>query len=211
MANVKGAMIQLVSNHVMNPPSKQQLRTALRRTRRQLTVDEQALSAEQLMIQLSKQFAFSKADTMAVYLSADGELDLGPTIQWLWQQGVSLVLPIVQGKDRPLLFARYSPNEPLHCNGFGIAEPLQKDYVAVQQVTHVLMPLVGFDRRGYRLGMGGGFYDRTFAIDAKQSRPHLIGIAHECQRVEEVPTDPWDIPLDCIVTSLRCYMPDEQS
>ena len=72
------------------------------------------------------------------------------------------------------------------------------------------MPLVGFDEEGGRLGMGGGFYDRSFAFTRirPRLRPTLIGLAHELQKVQKLPVEPWDIPLDAVVTDHRIYRTD---
>ena len=88
-------------------------------------------------------------------------------------------------------------------NRFGISEPaLNSTAIRLLSQHHLLlMPLVGFDAQGNRLGMGGGFYDRTLAnINALKNRPTLVGVAHDCQQVDELPVEPWDVPLDLIVT-----------
>ena len=84
----------------------------------------------------------------------------------------------------------------------------RKQQVKAWRLDLVLVPLVGFDPQGNRLGMGGGFYDRTFAYRGRRkhtSRPCLIGLAHECQRVEHLPCAGWDIPLDGVITDCRRY------
>ena len=97
-------------------------------------------------------------------------------------------------------------------NRFGIKEPIDGSPSSAQTLDLILIPLVGFDQRGNRLGMGGGFYDRTLAFKLKTpQRPNLIGLAHECQRVEHLETDPWDIPMTGILTSHKSIkIPDDQ-
>lgn len=94
-------------------------------------------------------------------------------------------------------------------NRYGILEPqLNCSHVSpVAQLDMILMPLVAFDSKGNRLGMGGGFYDRTLAHlpKNKAQRPTLIGIAHQCQFVDALPVASWDIPLDYIITDERIY------
>lgn len=92
-------------------------------------------------------------------------------------------------------------------NRFGIPEPLGKA-VAPQRLDAVCVPLVGFDGRGRRLGMGGGFYDRTFAVNARKKRgnargPRLIGLAHACQQVGRLPHEDWDVRLTGVVTERK--------
>ncbi len=99
-------------------------------------------------------------------------------------------------------------------NRFGIPEPQARHgahparRLPAWALDLILLPLVGFDDDGQRMGMGGGFYDRTLAFTRRPGpRPHLIGLAHECQRVESLPVAPWDVPLDAIVSDARVVRP----
>ncbi len=88
-------------------------------------------------------------------------------------------------------------------NNFGIAEPGDRGRILTAELDVVLVPLVGFDDAGNRLGMGGGFYDRHFSFLRSRThfrRPRLIGVAYEMQRLPKLPTDPWDVPLWAVVT-----------
>lgn len=94
------------------------------------------------------------------------------------------------------------------CNRFGIPEPRRSQRRLPPWLLQlVLMPLVGFDKRGGRLGMGGGFYDTTFAFKHQKmgARPTLIGLAHACQEVESLPLAHWDVPLNAIATDKHCF------
>ncbi len=107
--------------------------------------------------------------------------------------------------DNRLHFCEYRPGDALLHNRFRIREPdpRHRGLTPPWGLDLILMPLVGFDADGGRLGMGGGFYDRTLAFLRQRRlwrRPRLIGIAHACQRVAQLPTRPWDIPLDGVVT-----------
>ena len=98
----------------------------------------------------------------------------------------------------------------MHLNRFGIQEPAcsPRHWVRAWQLDLILLPLVAFDESGNRLGMGGGFYDRSLAYRQSRThsrRPRLIGLAHELQRVEQLATNSWDIPLDMIATEKRVF------
>ena len=109
------------------------------------------------------------------------------------------------------LFVRYRQGDRLQRNRWGILEPrLQaRRRVPARTLDVVLVPLVGFDAQGNRLGMGKGFYDRTFSFRAaaRRQRPLLVGLAHECQRVESLERQAWDIRMDRIVSDTANYQP----
>lgn len=124
------------------------------------------------------------------------------------------LLPALHG--RRLLFLPYRPGTPLVCNRFGIPEPaLSADAAcSLQGLGLVLMPLVAFDDQGNRLGMGGGYYDRTFAYLRGRRHwrvPPLVGVAYECQRLSALPTRTWDIPLRGVVTERGLHVFDERA
>ena len=108
-----------------------------------------------------------------------------------------------------MAFAPYSPDTLLVKAYFDILEPkiAQQHHKHGLQMEVVIVPLVGFDKAGNRLGMGGGYYDRTFTRKhtLHLQRPKLIGWAHECQKVPQLPTQPWDVPLDAVVTEKQIY------
>ncbi|SDJ34974.1 5-formyltetrahydrofolate cyclo-ligase [Ferrimonas sediminum] len=177
------------------------LRQQLRQARRALTPAQHLSAAEQLSQRLSQHPQIQHAKVIALYLPQDGEPDLQPLSHRLWQQGKTLALPVMHPFCRErMLFQRYAPDTRLKPNHFGIAEPYwnQSELILKHQMEVMLMPLVGFDAQGHRLGMGGGFYDRFLA---GPNRPcHLIGIAHQCQQVSALPPQPWDIDIDAIAT-----------
>jgi 5-formyltetrahydrofolate cyclo-ligase len=121
-------------------------------------------------------------------------------------------LPVLRPHPRrKLWFVEYRPGEPLARNAFGIPEPrLRNRRIRLPWALDLLLvPLVAFDANCNRLGMGGGYYDRTLAYLAQRRRwrrPLLVGIAHECQRVDVVPTNPWDVPLDMVATEDRTWV-----
>lgn len=133
------------------------------------------------------------ADTVAAYHAQDGEVDLAPLIDVCWQRGIVVALPVLAG--RRMAFAGYRPNTALRNNRYGIPEPCQTQ--PLLEPTVVLAPLVAFDVAGNRLGMGGGYYDRYLADHPAALR---VGIAHECQRADALPSSSRDVRLAAVVT-----------
>lgn len=148
-----------------------------------------------------------RAESVAVFLSFDGELDTSPLIQQLWQQGKRVYLPVLHPfRAGHLLFLRYASDTELVRNRLKIMEPCLdvRQVLPLPQLDILLTPLVAFDHQGQRLGMGGGFYDRTLQYRNQMSRgPYPIGLAHDCQQVDALPVESWDIPLPEIITPSR--------
>ncbi|MFP5505451.1 MAG: 5-formyltetrahydrofolate cyclo-ligase [Gammaproteobacteria bacterium] len=191
--------------------ARRALRSELRAARRALSPVERRLAAEDCARRLIGHAAFRNARRIAAYLPADGELDTAPLIERAWEMGKQVYLPVLlpQGENR-LWFARYTPDTPLHRNRFGIPEPDRAPHtrIAPLALDLVLAPLVGFDARGHRLGMGGGFYDRSFAYLLRHRRwlrPRLIGLAYDFQRLARLPAQAWDVPLHAVATERRIY------
>ncbi len=147
-----------------------------------------------------------RSNRIALFLANDGELDPGLLTQKLLNAGKTLYLPALKPYPwHALWFIRYHQNSHLIRNRFGINEPDIQFHPATPPwgLDLILLPLVAFDNKGNRLGMGGGFYDRTlssFNTRHRMNRPQLIGLAHECQRVDQLKAQTWDIPLDGIIT-----------
>lgn len=186
--------------------SKSTLRTQLRRKRRSLSGSQQHRAAMSLVDALKPFLSVSKTPRIAMYWAADGEISLQPLMEYCFEQGIEVFLPVIHPFKSRLWFARYQPEAPLLNNHFGIPEPQITHKVQPWQLSTVLLPLVGFDEQGGRIGMGGGFYDRTFAqARSWPHQPKLIGVAHECQKLDVVPLEPWDISLKGIVTDRKFY------
>ncbi len=181
----------------MSPPSAAALRRTKRSARRALTPAEQHSHARAVARQIAVSKLLLCFQRFAVYAPSDGELDPSPIADRLLAAHKVVALPVVE-HDRRLSFYRYRSDTPLVRNRFGITEPDSRaaTYVPTATLDVVLMPLVAFDDEGYRLGMGGGFYDATFS----RRRPLLIGLAHELQHSNAVPHRRWDVPLDAVVT-----------
>lgn len=139
------------------------------------------------------------ADSCVAFTIAQGdELDPSPLAHALVDVGHWLCLPVVDQKDSPLLFRAYQFGDSFRLGPLGIPEPLSTAPLASPDV--LLVPLVGFDRRGHRLGQGAGFYDRTLATLRSQKKILAVGLAYAAQEAEVIPVEPHDAPLDAIVT-----------
>lgn len=181
---------------------KKQLRQALRGTRNALSTAQQALAGQHLEHVIVNSDYFKNAQHIALYLANDGEVDPHYVLTQAVAAGKCCYLPVLT-PDGKLWFSLYEPGDSLHPNHFGIPEPKQSSRRPAEQLDLVLMPLVGFDRLGGRLGMGGGFYDKTFAFikqPGSNNSPKLLGLAHSCQEVEKLELASWDIPLSAVAT-----------
>ncbi len=189
---------------------RQQLRQQVRSRRNALSASEQAQASTGLLTQLLTLERFNQAKRVGLYLANEGELDLSPVVQLLWQRGVDCYLPVLHPFSKGhLLFLHYQRDSLLVNNRYGIAEPVLdvRNIMPVAELDLILCPLVAFDANGNRLGMGGGFYDRTLSRWRQPTSTALlpIGIAHCCQQVEQVPTEAWDIPLPIIATPAQIW------
>ena len=126
------------------------------------------------------------------------EINPAALITWLHAEGFRLALPVMQGKGRPLLMRAWSPGDVMEAATWGIAEPAEDKPEVEPDV--ILVPLLAFDGRGYRLGYGGGFYDRLLAsLDRRVSR---IAAAFQLQMVDQLPEEPHDERVDIVVTQM---------
>lgn len=186
---------------------RQTIRNDIRQRRRALTPAQQHEFALQIAARLVQHPRIQAAQRIAAFLSFDGELDTRPLIEQLWQLGKQVYLPVLHPFSAGnLLFLRYTPDTPLVRNRLNILEPTLdvRCVLPVWQLDIVLTPLVAFDALGQRLGMGGGFYDRTLQ-NWQHSGPYPIGLAHDCQQVAQLPVEHWDIPLPEIVTPSQIW------
>jgi len=194
------------------PTDKSNLRQKLRARRRALSADEQHQAARRLAVNLTGTRLFLTSRRVACYLPNDGEIDSAPVIEHIRRLRKILYLPVLSrlSHDR-LWFAEAGPKTKLVSNRFGIPEPVvrSRDLVRAQELDLILMPLVGFDDKGNRLGMGGGFYDRSLEFLRHRNhwrKPHLLGIAYDFQRVNGLVADPWDVPLQGVITDQAVYL-----
>lgn len=184
--------------------NRQQLRQSLRNKRRALSKTEQQISETQLTAQLAQHTLFLSSQTIAFYVAHEGEMNLASLLQIAWQQKKQCYLPILTD-EKQLLFAQHQKQEVLIPNRYQIPEPSLKSatLISPKEIDLVLVPLLAFDSQGNRLGMGAGYYDRTFAFlnhTPRPSKPFLLGIAYEWQRVDQLSAESWDVKLNGICT-----------
>ena len=182
---------------------RNQLRQQIRKTRANLTALQQQQAEDSITQQALALIEERNAQHIALYLSFDGEISTEKLIKTLWAQGKQVYLPVLHPfNPNHLLFLRYLPDTPMLKNKFGIWEPKLnvQSVLPLEELDILFTPLVAFDKQGNRLGMGGGGYDRTLQHWQKSSFIP-VGLAHQCQQVEQLPTEAWDVPLHQILVA----------
>ena len=188
-------------------------RTALRREmrarRRALPAATRIAAANDIAAQLLSLPFAPTSGFVAGYWAMDGEIALHA-----WQltlpAGVTYCLPVLHDDDR-LRFAPWRAGAPLTSNRFGIPEPDvdPASLLQAEQLAMAVLPLVAFDVNGNRLGMGGGWYDRSFGFRQHTAAPpRLVGAAFDAQRVDALRVEAWDVRLDAICTETATFLPD---
>ncbi len=140
--------------------------------------------------------------TVAGYMTIQSEIDPRPTLQALAAQHITLCLPVIQGHARPLLFREWTPDSPMIEGDFGALIPRGGAHL---RPDIAIIPMVGFDETGARLGYGGGFYDRTLENLSGAGSVLKIGFAFHGQKLAKVPTDQYDHNMDMVVTEMGVH------
>lgn len=180
------------------------LRARMRAGRQQLAPTERMAAAQGLRRSLDQLPAWSCARRIGGYWACAGEMPLNLAIAPLAARKQAFYLPLLHG-PRELRFARWRSGDPVMPNRFGIPEPAAPARLLLRpdQLDLVLVPLLAFDRRGVRVGAGGGFYDSSFAFllgAPRPARPLLVGVAYALQEQPALEPRPWDVPLDYVAT-----------
>jgi len=188
-------------------------RRRLREQRLALGPVERAAAERAIRATLERLGVFRRGAHVALYLPMRGEVDVRPCLEVARRHGTRIYVPrIANRRRRQMLFAPWIAGGARRTNAFGIVEP---DRAAgarpVIGLDAVVLPLVGFDGSGNRLGMGAGYYDRALRRRRDRGsawrRPRLIGVAFACQQVPAIPVSPWDVPLDLVVTERGVIVP----
>lgn len=184
--------------------TKISLRKHYRHLRNQISFDQHTCSSQLIAHLFFKNFT-SNQKNIAVYLARDGEIDLQFLIEELWKRDCAVFLPVTNVNAQPLSFVRYSSIDEPEDEPENISE-----LIAPEALDIVLMPLVAFDDNGARLGLGKGYYDKSFSFCRyPHDKPVLVGVAHQCQQCETLPTDEWDVPLDGVMTEKKLILFNE--
>jgi 5-formyltetrahydrofolate cyclo-ligase len=154
---------------------------------------------------------FLRSKRVAFYFANNGEVNASSLLTKALSMGKACYLPILHPvKHNQMWFGRYQPGDILNKNSFGILEPIltATELIAPWSLDTVITPLVAFDDKGNRLGMGGGFYDRTFSFKKTHSniRPRLVGLAYEFQHATNLERQAWDVSLNAVFTETNSYL-----
>lgn len=191
---------------------RQELRRDMRQRRLELTQDERTKAALSVCEIVKNIGLIEHHAQIGFYLAHGGEMDPAGLVSYAWKLNKTCYLPKLEGDTAcPMRFAPYEPQSGLKPNRFGIAEPdcENSELITGELLDIVFIPLVAFDIKGNRIGMGQGFYDRTFAghgekihrtAETRRLHPLLIGLAYRFQQVDALEAEPWDVPLDAVVT-----------
>ncbi len=189
--------------------SQKNIREQKRSARKNLSVDDKRKKSRHISEKVIQCKIYQQAQHIGAYLSMPEEVNVKAIIEAAWADGKKIYLPVVRGWDKPLQFAPYTPESILVKDVLGIKIPdIDKThYLPAEQLDLVITPLVAFDKKRNRIGMGGGFYDRTFAFKtAEPEKPILLGVAFEIQRSNEIiKANHWDICPDKIISEMQSY------
>lgn len=185
---------------------KTALRSQLRATRKAIPLRRRRHAARAAALRLLRGLRGRRH--VALYLSVHSELSTGPLIAALRRRDIAVYAPVAR-EGLPLRFVPLRVTTPLIRGRLGLPQPVTtRGRRPLRRLDAVVLPLLGFDVAGGRLGNGGGYYDRTLARRGAQRRPRLIGYAYTAQQVDALPREPWDVALDAVVTErgiIRCH------
>jgi len=183
------------------------LRTKIKEKRSQLSSESLKFLAQAILNNIQRSISLKDYSTIATYFSVNQEADTADLNRYLWEQDKKLFLPKIKSKE--LFFSAYDIDQTLSLNAFNIPEPVNEEaLITAEEFDLMFIPLVAFDTKCNRVGMGGGYYDKTLSFikhieDTK--KPKLVGLAYELQKVEQIEKNDWDIPMDVIITEKETY------
>jgi len=188
--------------------TRQRLRAELKQRRTEHSAQECTVSSLQICEHIRRDRLFHARKRFALYYPVGNEVNLMPLLHIAWSFRKETYLPVLATFPKGYLWwVPYYDHTPLYLNKFQIPEPrhnARDRTTRIRSLDVIFMPLVGFDKNGNRMGMGGGFYDRSLAKCYRSAsswhRPLKIGVAYSWQEVDKLPSEKWDIPLDAIVT-----------
>jgi 5-formyltetrahydrofolate cyclo-ligase len=183
---------------------KSSIRQILRQRKDSMTQEERLEKSRRICCHLLEQI--TDGETVMVYTSKEKEVNTANLINALLGRGNPIVVPIIVKEDFSLRLSYLKDPSSLVPSTFGVPEPIGNEIPATgNDVDTIILPMLGFDRTGRRIGYGAGYYDRFLA---KNKKLRKIGIAFSCQECENLPVDENDIPMDCIITEEGIVYPD---
>lgn len=189
--------------------SLQEEKKALRNVllaRRTAAAAQSEQAREELLTVLRGALSLPGGTIVAGYLPMGDEIDVLPALAAMRESGHGIAMPVVVARGEPLQFRQWRPDDPLEDGPLGTKHPCGSAPVVVPDV--LIVPLLGYDRRGYRLGYGGGFYDRTVAALRSAGEVVAIGVGFAAQEVVHIPRGPQDEAMDWIVTPQEAFRPE---
>ncbi|MCW8398766.1 5-formyltetrahydrofolate cyclo-ligase [Legionella sp. PATHC038] len=188
----------------MTDQAKKALRDTMKQIRSKISVSYRTASSNQVCNRIRLLEQYRNAKNIALYFAINGEIDVDELWKNALLQGKICYFPVLNEENLTLSFLPATSDTPFHKNRYGIAEPaVDPDLsIPVEELDLALVPLVAFDVRCNRLGMGAGYYDRTFK--GKENCP-LFGVAYQFQRVDSIEPEPWDIQLNAVITQRAIY------
>ena len=187
---------------MLDEKTKVEIRIAGKLARKILTYEERDFASEIICAAALRSTFFQRAKCIACYLPTDDEVNCWTLIKRAWLMKKRIFVPSVQ-KNSKLKFVEFTNDSKTQPNVYGLQEPVNEETFDPRRLDIVFTPLVAFDLQGNRIGMGGGYYDRTFSFLNNRKylyKPKLVGLAFDCQRVEHIGASAWDIPLFRVIT-----------
>lgn len=183
---------------------KTKIRKEMRQRRLALSPETHQLTSQKICNALMARPEYKSANVIATYLPCQNEVDSKTLIDAAWAAHKTICLPVITDyQKKKMMFYTHTAKAPLIDNQYQILEPDTKQQTPLDStdIDLLITPLIAFDQEGNRLGQGGGYYDRFLSqyLNAKQ-KPIIAGIAYDFQEISNIPVDPWDIPLDFIIS-----------
>ena len=178
------------------------LRKSAIRARRSLSAEQRENASSKICARIIHSHEFMSCKTIACYLPADDEVDPTAIIERAWRATKRVFAPVIDIRGN-MIFRELTPNTELNRNYFGLWEPVSGKPISAKAIDLVIAPLAAFDDQCHRIGMGGGYFDRSFSFLGHRRRwlrPKLIGLAFDCQKATRISPNPWDVRLYQVVT-----------
>ena len=173
------------------------IRTTALRARREMSVEDRVEASKIICDRVTRSRAFMSARLIACYMPMNDEVDTRLIIERGWRANKRVFVPIIHN-NRKMFFREIRPDTTLHRNRMAIWEPETGPFISPRQLQMVVTPTVSYDEHNNRIGMGGGYYDRCFSFLRHRrywTKPKLFGVAFDCQKVEKISPNTWDVRL----------------